>query len=154
VFNDLKGERDQIWAEVYESYKSGAVDIYLPFEDIQALNERQEVYALSDPWQDTIAEYLEKKIPLDWYDKSKTERRIWLNNMELETVTCQTVRRNRVTVLEIWNECFQKDDVYLTNKDSSRINNAMKKMAEWEQKTGVRVGNAYNRGRGYIRIPF
>ena len=49
-----------------------------------------------------------------------------------------TVKRNRITALEIWVECFRENQKYFTKRDAAEINLILANMPGW-RKVGKQV---------------
>lgn len=142
------GEIDQIWAEAVEIYKGGE-PLFLSEElEAQARSE-QERYQMEDPWTAEISSFLERPIPTDWYGRSKAEREAWLTFPA--DSDAPTMKRNTVTVAEIWEECFKGNPREL-KKNMSALHQAMAGVGGWEKASG-KIWHHGKSVRGYRRLP-
>lgn len=102
-----------------------------------------------------IVEFLEKKVPLDWYKRSTYERRNWLDSEfnQKQVDEDQLMYRDRICAWEIWNECFKMPGYSRMKKaDSKEINSILERIPGWErQKGAIRFGGEYGTQRGFIR---
>lgn len=79
VFDDLPKERDQIWAEAKYRYEHGE-PLYLEGELAQRALEVQDEFTFRSSKEEDIANYLDTKLPEDWYEKSASGRCQWLED--------------------------------------------------------------------------
>ncbi len=102
-----------------------------------------------------IIEFLEKKVPPDWYKKSLYERRNWLDSEfnQKQVQDGQLMYRDRICTIEIWNECFKMPGYNRMKKsDAKEINGILEKLPGWEKQKGViRFGGEYGSQRGFMR---
>ncbi|MFP5522320.1 virulence-associated E family protein [Peptococcus simiae] len=156
VFTELEADRDQIWAEAYAAYKEGW-PLTLPYDVEVLAKARQAAFSEEDPELDIIAKFLDRQIPENWRDLSMGDRLSWLDgNTDFVAGASDTlVRRNRVTALEVWCECFQRRETDFRRPDAARINEVLARMPGWawsENKQGLSEVYGKSRRRGYIRI--
>lgn len=154
VFEDLPGERDQIWAEAVAIYKSG-FRLYLDREMAEEAIRQQEAHSEESSKFGMVEEYLNRRIPLDWYTRSMMERRAYINK-ELDTDFDEpfedTMPRVKVCVMEIWCELFNGDPKNLAPVLAREINDIMRVMPGWEKaKSGLRFGADYGQQRAFIK---
>jgi predicted P-loop ATPase len=120
IFNISNYEVDQIWAEAYNLYESRE-SIILTNDQEELAKTEQNKYMEEDPATGLIEDYLNKKIPSNWYDnKSWTnEKRIEYikGNLQIKPDT-QLVLREKVCVYEIISELF---DVNYKNSDNTKL---------------------------------
>jgi predicted P-loop ATPase len=149
VFNDLTvSEVDQVWAEAMAMYKVGALTPHLIGQAADAARKEQRRHEVTDEWSGLIEKYLETPVPEDWADLDLSKRRMFLSgNTDVEP----TGRIDRVCAAEIWCECFGKDAASLSNRDSIRICNALRRLPGWASSTSIRTSYC-GRQRGYVRI--
>ena len=103
-----------------------------------------------------IVEFLEKKVPKDWYKKSLYERQSWLNSEfdQKKADESQMMHRDRICAWEIWNECFRMPGYNRMRKsDSKEINSILERLPGWaKQKNAIRFGGEYGMQRGFQRL--
>jgi len=144
-------DRDQIWAEIlFRVRELGETSIILSEEANKIAAERQTEALEADDREGIVEDYLERLLPSGWDGYSISERRDFLAgdfNLLGETVE-GTERREAVTNLEIWCECFGNSKSSIQPRDSYAIAAILKRLG-WE-KTGERSrSNIYGRQRTY-----
>lgn len=151
VFNDLDDDIGQIWAEARMLYMLGE-PLYLTGESEQLAVEAQELHQEDNAKKGIIEEFLEIKIPVNWYDLSLNIRRQYLQgNANIEGV--RLVERDKISAIEVWVECFGKPKEYLTKRDASEINSVLESLKGWQRYKGARsLGKEYGKQRGFEKI--
>lgn len=151
VFNDLTAdEADRVWAEAMNMYKTGLTAPYLTGEAAVTARKEQRRHEITDEWSGLIEKYLETPVPENWNSLDLVKRRMFLHNADAAEAE-PTGKIDRVCAAEIWCECFGKDLGGLSNRDSIRINNILRKLPDWERVTTMRTGYC-GRQAGYRRI--
>ena len=154
IFDDLKGEVDQIWAEAVELYKSGH-KLHLEGEEAKEAVRQQKLHAEESPKAGLIEEYLERDYPINWDEMDLFERRNYLDNLGDDfdsKASTHTMKKDKTCVMEIWCELFKGDPKALTPLISREINDILRGMEGWERsKNPLRFGSIYGRQRGYVR---
>lgn len=155
VRRDLPLEVPLIWAEAVQRYQAGESLILSRAAEALAF-EAQEGHRESSHNEGVIAEFLQKKVPADWYQKSQEDRRFWLDNVfdQKQAGDAQLMFRSRICALEIWNECFRQTGYSRMKKSDAReINNVLDRMPGWKRaEKPIRIGGEYGVQRGYIRV--
>lgn len=155
VWKDLPSEVMQIWAEAVYMYRLGE-SLILSDEAGKMAENVQEEHRESSYSEGAIVEFLEKKVPKDWYKRSTYERRNWLdcefNQKQVDEE--QLMYRDRICAWEIWNECFRMPGHNRMRKsDAKEINGVLERLPGWERQKGViRFGGEYGAQRGFIKI--
>lgn len=154
VWRDMPAEVPQIWAEAVALYRMGEALILSP--DAERMAEcAQEEHREASYSEGVIIEFLEKKVPKDWYKRSLYERRSWLDSGfdQKQTDESQLMYRDRICAWEIWNECFKMPGYSRMKKsDSKEINSILERLPGWERPKGViRFGGEYGMQRGFCR---
>ena len=127
-----QGVRDQIWAEVLVRVREGE-PLYLDAELDAEARRRQRGALESDEREGVIADYLEVKLPDNWDQMSLFDRRGYLRGTEFgEPPRDGTNVRQSVCTLEVWCECFGKNQAELTRSESLAIVRTLQKLG-WEQ---------------------
>lgn len=107
--------RAQIWAEAWYYYDVlDDTDLVLGAE-LEAVAAEKQIQALeSDERLGIVEEYLERLLPENWAAMDLSERRYWLDGSERGTV-----KRETVSIMEIWSECFKnrKEDKKRADSD-------------------------------------
>lgn len=149
VFEQLALERDQIWAEAVAAYMVGESLCLSQDADTEA-KLAQESHEEINPKMGVIAEFLERKIPPDWYKRDLNARRMYWS---MSTKTDQNlIERDRVCAAEIWCECFNGALKEMRRADAMEINNILASMPGWKKSNKAsRMGEAYGVQKGYIK---
>jgi putative DNA primase/helicase len=148
--------RDQIWAEAKHIYMSWANKSLDEIRSILKLSD--EAYKLSkiaenenietDDRTVFIQDYIDRKIPIDWRDKSISERIQFLND-DLSPVDGEgLVEREWVTVAEIWCELYQKPKSELKRANSIDIIKSLISLGYTHKIENCR-DKKYGKARGY-----
>ena len=96
-----------------------------------------------------IREFLEMPITVDWYKKSTYQRRCDVQSGILEGAT---IKRDKICIAEIWNECFGGDFKQIKRADMAEIASILSNMEGWEKmKSSARFGEGYGTQKGYRR---
>lgn len=135
----------QIWAEAKFYYEQGE-PVFLDERLEAEARLRQRAHTEEDPRVSKIVEYLDRKLPSDWYSLSKWDKQNFLDSNDEGVMV-----RTRVTVPEIWVECFGFRDSDMTTNNTKEFHKIMSHMPNWklsEAKVKIKgVGVA----KGYIR---
>lgn len=155
IWHDLPAEVPQIWAEAVASYRLG--EPLILSDAAEKMAERaQEEHRESSYSEGAIIEFLEKKVPRDWYKRDLYERRSWLDSGfdQKQADESQLMYRDRICAWEIWNECFKMPGYTRMKKsDSKEINGILERLPGWErQKSALRFGGEYGSQRGFIKV--
>jgi predicted P-loop ATPase len=149
VFDNLPAEVDQIWAEAVARWMIGE-PLYMSGDVAKVAKEKQENYRETSPKEGVIREFLDKKIPMDWKEKSQAQRKAYFNSEYQVKDKDSLVERDRICAAEVWCECFGGDLRQMRRQDTIEINSILNSIDGWERKDAVRFG-PYGRQRGYIR---
>jgi len=149
-WNLSDGDVAQIWAEAFMLYKAGeALDLR---GELKSFAESEQQAALeTDEREGIIREYLDKKLPADWNNKSLWERRNYIDSELSEKIVDGTVRE-RVCPLEIWVECYGKAPGDIKYTDSMAINLILAKIPGWMKLEKPSKFSKYGVGRGWKRV--
>jgi len=151
VWDDLPGEVDQIWAEVYVYWMLGE-PLFLPREIEKMAEEMQEDHRETSGKEGMIRDFLEKDVPVDWDSYSMQSRRQYLaGNIRVPDDTIM-VKRDKICAIEIWAECLNGDPRYLKRRDTTEINNTMLIIKGWERNKSVRRYGPYGQQRGFEKV--
>ncbi len=154
VFKDLDQEIDQIWAEAKFYFLRGD-SWFAQGEFAMLAAEKQRESAELDGYTETIREYLETLLPADWYDNEKwtddTRAEFFNDTYALYKDVGRTLRRDRVTIIEVGRECLGLPKSRLDMPMSKRIADAMRKIEGWEYRRNVRRPGG-NPSVGFVRM--
>lgn len=155
IWRDLPAEVPQIWAEAMALYRLGE-PLILSEEAERMAEHAQEEHREASYSEGAIVEFLEKKVPKDWYNRDMYERRSWLDSGfdQKQADESQLMYRDRICAWEIWNECFKMPGYTRMKKsDSKEINSILERLPGWErQRSAVRFGGEYGSQRGFIKV--
>ena len=131
-FSISEEERAQIWAEALWRWKDGE-KLFLEDEYVAEAEALQRGAMEVDERQGIVEEYLETLLPENWVGMDLYARRAWLFNPDDPAHVEGTVRRETVTNLEIWSECFGHDPMTMKKQDSYEIMAIMMRIPGWER---------------------
>lgn len=153
IFEDLESEVDQIWAEAYRLAQDCSFKLFLSSAALDIANHEQDSHKEENVKKGIIVDYLDKKIPKNWNTMPLFARRNFLQEYEINSKTIDDlVERDKVCVLEIWEEALENDKRFIKKMDSIEISNIMNHLKGWEKiKTNARFG-AYGTQKGYRKI--
>ncbi len=146
VFKDLADEVDQMWAEAVVLYNNGE-KLYLSKEVERAALEQQEKHSEKDERMGMILEYLDRKIPADWYDLDIHDRRNWLDNPN----NVGTVYRDIVCTAEVWCECLGKSKEDMDRYKTRDVNDLMRSLPQWTPTVSTSNFTLYGKQKYYER---
>ena len=140
----------QIWAEVAEIANAGE-KLYLD-ADLEAYAKQEQREAMEqDDREGIVRNYLDMLLPDNWDSMDYYRRREYIRDTDDPTRTEGTVKRQTVSNIEIWCECFGKSKEEMRPSDSYAISAIMVRIEGWE-KCGVRqMLPIYGRQRVYTR---
>lgn len=147
-------ERDQIWAEAKAIWEGGE-KLYLNDKEEALAKEVQALHTEQSPMQGKIEDFLDIPITDDWYLKTEQERREYIQSFGDTNLEKGTVLRDKVSVIEIWNELFCKGIENIHPAKANEIKSILENLPGWEKhKTGrgqLRFGTGYGRQVAYLR---
>lgn len=136
----------QIWAEVVQIAESGE-KLYLdPKLETYAKQEQRKAME-HDEREGLVREYLEILLPDNWDSMDIYSRREYLRDKDNPTYPVGTVRRETVSNMEIWCECFGKSKEDMRSSDSYAISALMVRVDGWERSTRLKRDPIYGRQR-------
>ena len=155
IFEDLKYELDQIWAEACELAKNEFYSLVLSKEAENIAKEEQDAHSEDNVYKGIILDYLDKKIPKNaWGSMDLFARRTYLGDYETTSKQydeSDLILRDKVCAAEIWEEALKMDIRYLKKSDSIEINKILSTLFKWEKvKQASRFGK-YGVQKGFRR---
>ncbi|WFR63051.1 virulence-associated E family protein [Paenibacillus amylolyticus] len=148
VFQDLKGEVDQIYAEAFVRWQLSE-PLYLSGEIEELAKERQEAHRESNAKEGIIQAFVERPVPEDWLKRDLPTRRMYWSGEFGKPQEGEGGPRDRICAAEIWCECFNSDIKFMKQADTREINGILSCIPGWEEYRG-RFG-PYETQRGYRR---
>lgn len=142
----------QIWAEA-KAYYEAKEDLQLSHELESRANELQSEAMEFDERQGVIEAYLEMLIPEDWDNFDTYKRREYVNeyNNENSLIPKGKIKRETVSVIEIWCEAFGKNKADLERYKSFEITKMLKRIPGWTQDSQVKWNKLYGNVRVFRR---
>jgi len=147
IFKNLDKERDQIWAEVLCYWKMGEA-LFLTSELESVAAEIQEAHRETHPWENTVKNFVETDVPIDWNRWDLNKRMLYWSGAITDNITL--TKRTTICVKEIWQEAFGMNLATIDGAKSRAINAVLDRMDEWEKKQ-VQCGKPYGSEKGYKR---
>jgi predicted P-loop ATPase len=150
TFEFSEADRDQIWAEA-KHYYHGGEKLYLEGALVEEAAEVQKDAMEEDERQGMVEVYLETLLPENWSDMDLYARRAYLHNTDDPTITKGTVKRETVSNVEIWCECYCKSLSDLKPSDSYAIMALMETVDGWKRSKTRKRMPIYGQQRVYVR---
>ena len=148
VFKELESEKDQIWAEAVVRFRTGEV-LYLEGDVLKVAETEQKARLIIDPWESIINEYLSRRVPKDWFDRTiEAQKNYWLFNSEEDK---ELIERDRVCASEILTVCLGIEPKKQTSIDRKRVLDIIRKRLEYSYKSNIKFGRAYGQTSGFIK---
>ena len=140
----------QIWAEAAVLARAGE-KLYLPpeLEDYAKLEQRGAME--QDDREGLVLEYLDMLLPDSWPEMDIYRRREYFREPDDPTRPAGTVRRETVSNIEIWTECFGKNKEDMKPSDSYAISAIMARLQGWEKTGRAARLPIYGKQRVYTR---
>lgn len=153
VFNDLTDyEISQIWAEAVSLYNAGE-PLYLTRESEKLAREQQLSHTEEDERKGAIERFLNIPITSDWKEKDIYERRNYYAMAE-EIADKGETERTRISVIEIWCECFGGRVEELQKWKAKEIKNLLSAIPNWKaSKAPVKIANYGTQRVFYKTVP-
>lgn len=148
---EWKLDRDQIWAEAKAIWESGE-KLYLEGDMVVRADEAQKGAMEEDERKGMVEEYLNTLLPAGWDGMDLFARRNYLSEKDAPTSAVGTVKRNEVSNLEIWSECFGRNSADMRPADSYSIAALMMQISGWERTNRSRKLAIYGKQRLYERV--
>lgn len=145
VFEQLKSEVDQIWAEAVMRWSIGE-PLYLNGEALERAKQEQEEHRYIDPRTGMITAFIEKPIPVDWYSWDMDKRLYHDSTL----YTGELMERKQICAAEIWVECFKMPLRDMRQNNTREINTILKKLPGWVAGRPI-FGADYGQQRGYVK---
>ena len=101
-----------------------------------------------------VEKYLNMLLPQNWDVMTPSERHSYFEGLDGDAIVPHedgVIRRETVSYIEIWCECFGKDKANLERKDRNSISTIMVKIPGWERTTKIK-NTIYGKQRVYCRV--
>lgn len=146
VFSDLDVEINQLWAEAVTYWRLGE-PLFLTGDAAEEAKRQQESHSESDPREGIVKDFLERQVPVDWNNRSISDRLIYWGG-EFGRTEGSMIDRDRVCAAEVWVECLKTDIKYMKRADSIAINNIIDGIEEWEKRKNPSRYGPYGKVKG------
>lgn len=143
-------DRKQIWAEAKKLYEDGE-KLYLEGDMIAQAEGAQMQAMEEDERKGLVEEYLNTLLPAGWDKMDLYERRNWLSEKDGPTAVAGVNKREEVSNVEIWSECFGNPTSSLRPQDSYTIAALMTQIEGWTRTSKSRKIPIYGKQRLYVR---
>lgn len=149
MFNLLELEREQIWAEAVYYFKKGE-PLYLTGEVLKEAEKEQASRLIIDPWEGVIQEYMQRRIPEDWFDRTaEAQKNYWIFNSEEDI---DLIERDRICTSEILTVCLGIEPKRQTSIDRKRVIDILRKSRTYSYRRNVKFGKNNSVTSGFIRV--
>ena len=148
-------EIDQVWAEAVAAWNSGE-SIWIGYEMEQLAKKIQEQHTEENPLVGMIEEYLNKKIPANWYERDLQRRVEFIRGIgDFDENETEKINRDKVCTAEIWCELLGGDTKRFTPYESKNIIDALMRLSDWTpyKNNGEKLffGAAYGMQKAFVR---
>jgi len=152
LWKELNKQRvDQLWAEADVIYRLGE-DLYITGEAERQAVEMQSEYTESGGKVGLAAEFLERKIPLDWEHKEIQEKIDWLNGFDFEEEPQEgDVLRDYISGIELFVECFGNRPEDYKMADAYEMTNILTVLG-WKKARKSRRITGYGKQRMFTKL--
>lgn len=145
VYNLTFEDIGQIWAEACSIYRNGE-NLYLDKDMTEIAKDIQEDFTEENPLIDLIKNYLEYKIPDNWYHIDKWAKKDFINNYDPKQENLKP--RQTICKYEIWEMVLDKKET-MNAYDVKTIKQAMNKIKGWvKSDENMYFGSSYPRSKG------
>lgn len=151
VWDISSEERDQIWAEALALSAEGEEPYLSPELEAEAAKMQQAALEYDDR-EGSVIEYLDTLLPADWYSWDTYRRVDYFQQTDpLSPREEGTIRRDKVSALEIFCECFGRPRNTWKKIDGYEIGAIMARLPEWERTGTTGRISGYGKQRIYTR---
>ena len=151
IFEELPLELDQLWAEAKEVYQEmGAKALILNKEELKEADVVRNNFRDTDIEEAKVIEFLNTKLPKDWYDRSLQDRMLYFAGDFVSEEPKDGFYRDRICTKELLAECYGKTGI-IEAKESYRFRNILESIPGWSKcKSTIRI-KGYGTQRGFVR---
>lgn len=128
-WEDLPGERDQIWAEALVRYKAGE-DLFLDHRLEEVARQLQAAHneLARDERRGIIEAFIRKPVPETWESMTMDQRRAWIRDLSSLQSEEPRVYRKSICAVEVLVECFGEKLDQKTRYRTKEINQILREM--------------------------
>ena len=152
VWDMTEETRAQIWAEAM-TYAAEGETSYLDAAMEKEAARAQQAALMYDEREGQVIDYLDTLLPADWYSWDINKRVDFFQQRDaLEAKVECTMRRTRVSAMEIFCECFGRPKNYWSRKDGDEIAAIMARLPDWERPANATMRiKDYGKQRVFVR---
>lgn len=148
VWDDLTDSyTSQVWAEAKVRWQLGE-ELFLKGEFELIAQERQEEHREENPREGLIREFVERRVPTDWYQWPLDRRRDYWAGMD-KVGAYELMERDRITAAEVLAEAFGRNPRDWQRQDFREVNAVLQTLKGWTRKK-VKPGVDYGVVWGFI----
>lgn len=140
---------DQLWAEAVHLYQAGE-PLFFRGEEKEKASAERERFVEEDSLVGVIQEYLDQKVPVDWWDKSPDLRQQWRSDHAQGFEPDGIMEIDRVCSRQIWVEAMGQR-MPPRRTDLLDITNALRQIPGWEAVPDLARIPGYGPQRTFIR---
>ena len=141
---------DQIWAEALHLADQGE-KLFLSHELEEYARIEQAASMEHDDREGLVTDYLDLPLPVYWSELPLYDRQDYVRSQGMLYTGGDVRRRDHVSNIEIWCECFGKDKADFQHKNSFEISAIMARIDGWEKTGGTMWLPIYGKQRVYRR---
>ena len=141
---------DQMWAEAVTRYRAGE-KLTLPPELVESAQEQQQDFTEDDPRRGLVEDYLEVLLPTSWAGMSAEKRRGWFQEDD-SIREAGTVRRDYISAVEVWAECFGNDPHRFPRQDRAEVNAILRQLRGWKEEPKRQRCGPYGQQTRFRRV--
>lgn len=149
---NLDEEINQIWAEAKVAWDNGE-SLWIGNEMEQFAKKIQEQHTEENPLVGSIEEFLNKKIPADWYKRDGQRRIEFCRGIgDFDEEVSNYIQREKICAMEIWCELLGGDMKKFAPYEIKNITDALLTLNDWEFcPKKLQFGANYGYQRAFVR---
>ena len=141
---------DQIWAEALHLADQGE-KLFLSHELAEYAKCEQAAAMEHDDREGLVSDYLELPLPENWNSLNIYDRQDYIRSQRWLNTSVNVRKREFISNIEIWCECFGKDKADFQHRNSFEISAIMERIGGWEKTGGTMQLPIYGKQRIYKR---
>lgn len=123
--------------------------LYLTGDVLKEAEKEQASRLIIDPWEGVIQEYMQRRIPEDWFDRTaEAQKNYWIFNSEEDI---DLIERDRICTSEILTVCLGIEPKRQTSVDRKRVVDILRKWLEYSYKSNIKFGKSYGQTSGFLK---
>jgi len=143
---------NQLWSEAIQLYKKGEKLYLSPNHDRQLRLVQTEFNVRDEHLEGYIAKFLDIEVPEDW-DSRELNERLEFYRGDIDTDKYKLVKREYISIVEIWCELMKEPIQRLSKKEKSSILKVIQQLPDWDNTASVvKRTKPYGAQRVYRRV--